>query len=72
MFDTDDVRRGDELIDTIYDHAVIGILADGFGIEDIVVGVDGGANDIKTDDFEVVWIDDGAYDLTNWTAGLNA
>lgn len=71
MFDFDNVGRGDKLVGVVDDHAVVGVFTDGAGVEDVLTSVNLVAGKCKSDDFEIVWVDDRGTDLTDGTAGLN-
>lgn len=70
--DPDNVVSGYELVDGIDDHAVAGIFADGFGVEDVGHTVDKGAGEIKGNDAERLWVDDGGIDAADGAGGLHA
>ncbi len=72
MFDFDDVGWGDELFDVVDDYAVVGVFADGAGVEDVLAAVDERAFECEGDDLKVVGVDDRGANAADGAASLDA
>lgn len=72
MFDFDDVGRRNELVSVINNYAIIGVFADRLDVEEVLATVDKWTFEGKSDDLEVVWIDNSSIDMTDGSAGLDA
>ena len=71
LFDMNDVVRTDEFINVVDDHAVIGIFADRIDVEDVILLGDEGADETKSNNLEIIGVDDGGADLADGTTGLD-
>lgn len=62
LFKTYDVLWANELVNAINNHTIIGIFTDRINIEIIDVSIDERAGETKSDNFEIVGVNDGAID----------
>ncbi len=63
---------GDEFVNGIYHHAVFGIFANGFNVEDVGITFDKWSSKIESDNFKGIRVDNGGGNGANRAGGMHA